>query len=451
MSFLADAIYNAGVSLSILPYQVGLSLRSMKYEFGGKSSSSDSDEIKKAKEEYPMEGCSQKVSNDIILSSSDDTVIKAKLVCKALETHKWIQFALYYMTDKNAKLIKATEKEKELVNGIAKYFSFGKIYESSGVADLETYDMSYTDKYNINHKYLLSIENDILTRTKDDLICEKIAKRKENINAENEHPEDDVPEEETIEEFTKPNFVKDTEGIIHPVFFKENTEEIIKPIQGNNISNELFAKLTSEFKDFFPKESKYNYYRNERGQIIIDLTTKEGIRNEYIVDDGSVMGANKLYLLCNLDYDTIFVSTDHKDIIKKSLANKMYTLTKEEIDIVNKDYFENQSIYRYIDMSNTDFLNKLSDEDKKILNNKLTFILNILSNQTMPGQDLPRLRFNNWDSVNEFCIISDNKVKSPLLVEGATSSILVNGLIFIVNGDTLTQKFNSSTVDIKMN
>ena len=44
-------------------------------------------------------------------------------------------------------------------------------------------------------------------------------------------------------------------------------------------------------------------------------------------------------------------------------------------------------------------------------------------------------------------IISDPSVKSPMSIDGTTSPVIVEGLMFIVDGDKVTQKLRSSVIE----
>jgi hypothetical protein len=146
------------------------------------------------------------------------------------------------------------------------------------------------------------------------------------------------------------------------------------------------------------------------------------------------MGKGKIYILANVPTDTLFVSTEHKDIIRKVLSDKDYVLNPSEIQKVIQDYFRNMNIYRYIDMNKTEFLSKINEENFQKLGKKLTFIINQKINNEC------RFRFLNWESVDKFAIISDSSVKSPLSSTGETSDKISEGLTYIVEGDNITQK-----------
>ena len=465
---IKNKIYNFKYNLSLLPYEIDLSIRANRYARKKRkeekvskcteekvSKCTEEKETKKTKKEEKKQtseafkeaekefggSFSKQQTEDIINKSGTDNLGKVKLLAKAMETNKWLQFALYYMTNENAILVKADEAEKELVNGIAKYFNFGKIYESAEIADLEVYDMSCEDKYIPVPKFIISISGDIIPRTKDDLIMQKIANRKEQLSAEKEFPQDDAPDEE----FIKPSFVTDEDGVIHPVFFTDIVITEDKPVKGEGISDELFNRMETSLVPLIG-ENKHRY--EVYGDLIsLFISRPNGIEEQYIIDPGVVMGKDKLYILANVPGDTLFVSIEHVDIVKNVLGNKFYILNPVEIQEVIQDYFRNLNIYRYIDMNKTSFLKDLDTESFQKLGKKLTFIISQIQSQSNPDQQLPRFRFNSWESVDKFMIISDPDVKSPLKMTGETSPVIMEGLMFIVEGDKVTQKLRDAIVE----
>ena len=104
-------------------------------------------EMKKAdnlsKEINGDEQFTEKLKDDIIKLSGNDQFKRLQIINKALAAKKLIDYAYYYMTDNDAKLIKLNQTEKEICNAIANIFDFGKIYDSVGIADLKRYDFSF--------------------------------------------------------------------------------------------------------------------------------------------------------------------------------------------------------------------------------------------------------------------------------------------------------------------
>lgn len=390
-----------------------------------------------------------------IVSKFDDEIMKNKMIKKGIDTQKLIDYAFFFMQDERAALIKRSQTEKEIINGIAAIFGFPKIYESAGVGYLNQYDMQYPQDYMESSKFLLSIA-DIKRKLNDPCFMERIKNRMEAMNAEAEYPKDDEPEEEeTPEEKNTNQFwkVDEDQKIVKPFFtgsgnfnFEESVNSL--PAQGLGISDELFNKLEETVGSLC--EFKHRYERCDITSIDLVkmfINRGNGIEEAYIIDPGIVMGLGKIYVLCNTpDNDTLFVSTDHADILKEIFKTAFNCLTVEQIQLVVQDYFRNMRNYRYIDMNNTEKLAELSPEDFQKLGKKLTYILNQVANQ-MDGCELPRFRFNYWNGIDDFIIISDPGVLSPMSSDGTTSPVICEGLMFEVKGDDITQRYMGSTIE----
>lgn len=390
------------------------------------------------------------LGNQIDKIAQDNNALKIILVAKATNTSKWIQYALYYMSDPDAKLVAAVEpKTKEFLNGISTMFGFGKMYESADTADLEVFDPK-SEKFNIKLAYLLSVE---ALKEKAKPYLAQIEDRKKQL--EEMQKEDDMVDfgETNIPKFTT---VKDEgSNIIHPIFFtkkdtNDSSEEWVK--QGESISDDLFKKLEANFSEFL-EGYEYRYEMCETG--LINLFIKRQIitgfaQDIYTIDPGIVMGKDKFYILGRIPNDTIFVSTEHKNIVSEIFASKFYVLRPDEIQEVAMDYFCNNNIYRYIDMTDTGFLNKLDYDSYQKLGKKLTFIINQMKSLNDGITDIPRFRFDKFESVEKFSIISDDKVVSPLKNSKETSSLIAKGLTFEIDGDHVVQKMNDLSINYKI-
>lgn len=381
--------------------------------------------------------------------SEGNEALRLILVARATNTSKWIQYALYYLSDSNAKLVAVNnDKTKEFLNGIAVLFGFDKMYESADIMDLKSCDPNLKE-YSTMNPYILSIE---ALKEKANPYLAQMEQRKEQFKAEMEHPEDDKPED-----FSNiPNFVEKTgeDNIIHPIFFKpEEAKEKEWVKQGNGIDDNLFKNLEDNFAGFLT-EYNYRYEMAETGLINLFVERNIGfgssIQDIYTIDPGIVMGKNKFYILAKIPNDTIFVSTEHKDIVSKVLNQKFYTLYPNEIQEVAMDYFYNNNIYRYVDMSNTEFLEKIDKESFQILGKKLTFIINQLKAMNDGISDIPRFRFDSFESIDKFSIVSDEKVISPLEATGETSSEITSGLKFEVEKSNVIQKLNDLSINYKI-
>ena len=414
----------------------------------------DQEEIKKAVKEAKENGNNEvpeEVDKFITEMSDDNIISKTNLTLIAIDSNKMVQYAFYYMTNPEAKLITTSTKlEKELINGIGELVGFGKIYEDEAAEDLKKYDPS-KEEYTSNDNYIFSIDH-IIKLASGSTKEQMNIRRAELESAKN--TSDDIEEsvEETSEENTNTRWKKDENGIIHPVFFTPEGEETEptyfgdEPIVGPSIPVELFNKLESDFGDLLPMKHRYQMLPNNLVQLYV--TRDNGMEEYYTVDPGVVMGLGKTYILANIVNDTIFVCTEDKDVCRNVLSNVFYTLTPDEVQTSIKNYFRNMKIYKYIDMSNTEKLAELNQDDFQKLGKKITFILNQIACQyNGTGQELPRLRFADFQSVDNFMLISDISVISPFMFDGTTSPAIHEGLIYQVDGDNITQRLFGNVVE----
>lgn len=408
------------------------------------------EQFKEADKAYESNGhISQEMLDDIAKYYNDDALKIAGAAVKSAKTMQLVKYAFYYMTDSDAKLIELDEKlDKEIINSIANIYEFGKIFEDVGLTDLEKFDLS-SGKAIGDPKHILSIK-EIKVWGDNEYVLDKIKERKEQLEAEKQHPTEEDDGDEDSSNNTKPSYTTDEDGLIHPVFFDPDKKgqpltDFVK--RGPGIDDKVYNKLETIIPEFVKSD-----YRYEAFGSLVNLyikRTEEGAEDCYLIDPGIVMGKGEYCIISNVPNDTLFVPFSHKDIVEKIIGNKFYVLSSEEIQKVIDGYFRNLNIYRYIDMSKTEFLSKLSQDDFQKLGKKLTFILSKLA-ENANGVDLPRFRFNMFESIDNFMIISDPAVVSPLIGTNETSSIMVEGMMFIVNGDSVTMKYFDSTTDFKI-
>lgn len=96
--------------------------------------------------------------------------------------------------------------------------------------------------------------------------------------------------------------------------------------------------------------------------------------------------------------------------------------------------FTNDSIYRFIDMSGmSGNISQLTKEEFSLLGKKLTCITNIDS--VAIHNAVPRMRFSQFRSVNDFGLVSDYACVSPLDI---SSREIHEGLVIGVKDDTIS-------------
>ena len=340
---------------------------------------------------------------------------------------KLITAATDYMSGETKEIVlSVNDEEKEIINGVASMFDFGKIFEDTKVADLKKYDPKFNDDA-IKEKYIIEIDR-ILEMKNIKAMMKKINSNKKSDN---------------------------DDKIIHPVFFDDPIEREIHdssaiPVKGKGISNNLFKKLE---KAFLPHMGKtyHRYEKEENGFIDMFYENGSEAGGMIRIDPGLVMGKGGLYVLSNFSNDICFVDTEHHDIITKILGNNFYQLTPDEYQVVVDDLFRNTEHYQYYDLSNTSFLSKLSNEEFQKLGKKLTFVTAKLAlertNDAMPHPEIqPRLRLTNWKSIDNFDLISDERLISPLHSSHQTFGVVELGLKVEVRKDDVIEYKNNKVV-----
>lgn len=432
------------------------------------------EETIKEAEKMHKENDTSDVSTSIIKNADQykDVLTQQKIIERGINTQKLINYAFFFMQNEKASLIKRPQVEKEIINGIAALCGFPKIYESAGVSSLKQYDIDNPEEFLETSKFILSI-CDIKRKLSDPCFMEKVKERIQNINLESEFPQDDPPEEDdgtimkvvdgkveiinpeattAAKDETKSFWKVDKDQkVIKPIFFRNEGKEDFDydasitslPVKGTGITDEMFENLEKAF-GFCKYKRRYELMPG--GLVKMFLYKGNGVEEYFLIDPNIVMGCGKYYVLCKIpNNDTIFVSCENQDILNKVFDNPFYILTPDEIQKVIYKYFRNMNIYKYLDMSYTDEMGELSDEDFQKLGKKITYILSQVMNQSN-GVDLPRFRINYWNGIDDFLMISDPSVISPMAYDGTTSSTICEGLMYEVKGDDIIQRFMGTEI-----
>lgn len=415
------------------------------------------DEVIKALDRRTFNEAIDKAKEAKKLIERSESEAKITAISKIDESKKWLYYALYYITDVNAvKLDGLSKNQKAFINGITIAFGIN-VYDDVNPVDIRLYDPS-SSLYNEYGRFEISIESEITPLLNNDEFMKKVAARKEQLYSSTKSSEKQQTKSVAKEsENTKDTVDKDTVAaeevvkeekemnVIHPISFDNLTAENNKK-KAEKLPVKLFKKLENVF---VPIIGKKNHKYEQDG----DLINLHYNGNKFIVDPGVCMGRGKVYVMGNIPNNTVFVSTEHKDIVKKILSDKNYMLTEDDMKAVVKDYFPNMLVYRYIDMSNTPYLGKLTYDELHKLGDKLMFIINqekATNKEFSIDIEIPRFRFNSFESVDKFSLISDKLVKSPLSATGETSSLVADGVIISVEGNKMTKVLGDSKYTIEM-
>lgn len=401
---------------------------------------------------------------DDLCGNTDRSFYEFKLFEKALYGNKWANYAMYYMIDHKAKLVKAHSDERKFVNSIGILAGFGEIYKGSGVLDITKYDCS---KGYISRHQAMIIDLDHICKTISDpeynskMILRKIELgipvETNNTEIKNDNPQ--------IINNGGSQFTVDDQGKMHPIYFYENNQKPILQNDEQEISKEEIKKIEEDLGDVVGKY-KRRYTKTNDGLVRMYVRRDNGIgtnfEEQYIIDTGSVMGGKHASVFAPyinelgiMDY--MFISYKRKPTLEKLMLSSLTPLEYKDINNgrplldhnrynCNDDYFNHQIIYRYIDMSRTDWFDNLSDTDKEIVDMKLNFVINVIKSgiqrdRSIDMDDCPRFRFEYFKDINDFGIISDKVVKSPnIFVDmGVVSTNTLDGLRVNIKDDMMTQ------------
>lgn len=224
-----------------------------------------------------------------------------------------INYAYYYMTDKNAKLVTRFNMiEKEIINGISSVFDFGKIFPEAVVGDLRRYDLRYEDfcPRSANPDYILSIA-DIIKKTELIDFMEKVNQRKAQLGIKAEKvilpfmPKHEVTEQEkaglagekAVEYMLKTLLNRDD----YIVFPREDTGTKLK---SQDMVQEIDHIVIGK-QGVFLIESKYY-----KGKLIIDenqqwIQEKDG-KSDYILNPIPQVRRHHIVVKSLLKIDDIF-------------------------------------------------------------------------------------------------------------------------------------------------
>ncbi len=370
--------------------------------------------------------------NEIVRICDGDTRSIEVLTAKALATEKWIKYVIYYLTDPSAVKITCDKESAELVNGIANFFApdLGPIYKEEKSANLDKFDAKKlrTDKV----KFIL-YKDELAERFN----TEMVEKAKAKFTPEPEEENHEVVNSEETKTILERTGRFDDQGYFHPIFTKskEDVKKEIedKPMKPDNMPQDKCDKFNNRLAKFIGNRKHY-YSLDNVGNTYLNIVDGDCMVSSYMVDDGTIMGGESLSVLGNymtIDgrMDTIFVNIDkHPDIVSRILSPALYVMTPQEVMEVNSKLFSDGRIYRSIDFSNTSFID--TGDMTRLIDKALSAVV------SLNDQDA-RLKFENFIDSDHFTLVSDLNCKSTL--PGVTSTNIVNGLKFIVDGNTITK------------
>ena len=470
----ADTVYTMVKQNMNLQEKIGLLINSKEFSELKKE---DPKKAEKAEEEKAKEELKKasKVEADVISPEEFDQITKAAnekhqnqfdLIEKYYNTSAWVKYAKYYVSHEDANLIAADHETQMFVNGIGNIAGYGVIYENAPIGNIKQYDANLNENYDYQSARFLVCYDELISKLTDLSFKQKVkaTKAARSVNTVKEITIHKDAESDKVVSTAAGKARVDEEGYIHPIFFKKDESDGIKepsPAEikkcGDGISDTLFKRLEDAFGSLLT--SVPYYYTTKNGYIELNVVRPDCFNavDTYIVDSGIVLGGTRISILGSFikpdgNYDTIFIDVKkHPEIVSCVLHSKFYQLTPEQVMESVTDFFNDTMIYRYIDFGNTGWFDALDEKDRKTLENNLSIIVKDSLNGTRANHaDGARFRFETFKDVNDFTLVSDEKVISPLYAIGATSVIISKNLSYKVSGDDIIRSCSGEKTNINL-
>ena len=354
-----------------------------------------------------------------ILEVSDNHLIKIDLCNTALKTNKWVDYAIWYMSHPNAKLIQVNKKTKRFVNAISTLAGYGLIYKDMPPIDLKIYDINSPER-KLGGKFLINLD-ELKERLVDPIFVRNMNLKKNKI---------------AIEELRKSEQFNDGD-IIHPFFFNNIPIQDIGPKQGEGIDDILFYKLENSIGKLII--NKYCYFKDQFGVLRAKVIKDQyGTTEDYVLDDGSISGGTKISILgmsASSGYWVWVNSEIYPDIAYNMLNRSFYYLNDDEVNRVNYYNLFSFETNRFIDMANTPWVDYLNDMDKMYIEKYVSAILRHHSNDPLISP-YTKFRFKSYTNCHNFVLVSDENV----ILQSITNEPFVYTLSLrytVENGDVI--------------
>lgn len=381
---------------------------------------------------------------------------KFDLIKKYNTTKQWINYTVYFMTHVNSNVIGTDKETMTFVNAISSFAGYGPIYDDASTGDINMYDID-NPAYDKNSRFAIHLES-LKNALKDTTFklymsnvkdMRSISTSKEIINIP-----DDVKKSDIL---VKPEYLDQPYA---PFTFTKSFVPAFNP-QGNGISDELFERLQKIFGPYVKGKDWYEYSACNGG--LIKLCVQNGNNYyPYFIDNGKVFGGTtlRIKMLCfvNGTYDYIFVDPlKFPNSVAAYLLDPNYILSDQEMLAAVQDMFNDQYIYRIIDFSDTAWFDSLSQEDKIKLEAKLSFVIrdvynicaNVAGSYTLAPEQLGRFRFENFKSIDDFELVSDEKIISPLYELNLPCACYILRIVkYKIHGNNIIRDMNGEHVTI---
>lgn len=235
----------------------------------------------------------------------------------------------------------------------------------------------------------------------------------------------------------------DTSTPITPIVFSNTKLD-------TNTSNEVTESKKNEIKAAFGKLLKNTKYELKKNGELITMYLPGVIVNNSVgtltIDPNVVIGDGiNIIAASPLGGSTAFNVAKNRDIVKKLLENPNYIMTKDEYLRSRKGQFVNDELYSVVDMSGmSKYVGQMSKEQKDMFEKRLQTIFMTPNPFFATFGTIPRFRFSIFKNVNEFTLVSDDKVKVPFVANN-----VVPGCVITVSEKSYNVQYNNNAVSIQ--
>lgn len=355
--------------------------------------------------------------------AKDNEIRYTILLKSAIDSERLVQYFMYLMVDDNAKVIKAGDKEKRFLNTLSNLIGIGNIFDDGEVGDIHDYEITYTHAPKWNY---VIIPSEVIDKLSDPNFIEAWHAKMARLGMGYNPNIIGLPGSGYA---TRGRVGED--GLFYPVFISDEPLER-EPKYDQNIPQDVIYRFENTIGKLFGDNDQYRYKLGTDNNYYLYITRANtyGAEEQYLIDDGRIMGGSKVSVLANSHINgqqvSMFVDVvQFPDIAYNVLRSVFYELSPEEMNIVRTMYFSNPAVYYNIDLSNTKFLDVLSFPERCILDANLSKILNYII-----GSSNVRYRFYIYNSPESFELISDSMCQSTVL--GMTAQEIEEGSRIIV-------------------
>ena len=205
-------------------------------------------------------------------------------------------------------------------------------------------------------------------------------------------------------------------------------------------------EIVDTVKNLVPEKSIITVSYDGLGMYPVSITKPDGTSNCITIDAKTILPDYYSVMAAGYNNSIAFIPLEH-ELARKIINDPTYRPTQEDIkDVVDKYCFDNVKLYYTFDFSNIKGLNKLNKENRKKLSEILTKISNTMYNRYC--NNIPRFRFEEFNWIDDFVLVSDEKCKSPLFYYGEHSGWISGQRITLKDGNISVKLVNQQNARV---